>query len=93
MIGYFTVGTDTPEAALKFYDTLFSNVREDRLWKYGEWRHEPDAFGIGRRITSKTIDFEIVEKRISYLTFLLPPSRRNLEVLERLGALAVGEIE
>lgn len=31
MIGYFTVGTDNPEAALKFYDTLFSNVRKDRL--------------------------------------------------------------
>ncbi|WP_416882517.1 hypothetical protein [Marivita sp.] len=58
-----------------------------------EWRHEPDAFGIGRRITSKAIDFEIADKRISYLTFLLLPSRRNLETLERLGALAVGEIE
>jgi hypothetical protein len=58
-----------------------------------EWWHEPDALGLGRRITSKAIDFAIVDERIPYVTFLLPPSRRNLGALERLGALAVGEIE
>jgi hypothetical protein len=55
--------------------------------------HEPDAFGFGRFITSKAIDFAIADKRILYVTYLLPPSRRNLGAFERLGALAVGEIE
>jgi hypothetical protein len=34
MSGYVTVGTNNLEAALKFYDTLFSSVGEDWLWKH-----------------------------------------------------------
>lgn len=53
----------------------------------------PEAFGLGRRITEKAIDFAVADERISYVTFLLPPSRKNLGALERLGARQVGEIE
>jgi len=35
----------------------------------------------------------IADERISFVTFLLPPSRKNLGALERLGARHVGEIE
>jgi catechol 2,3-dioxygenase-like lactoylglutathione lyase family enzyme len=35
MIGYVTVGTNDFEAALEFYDGLFSSIGVDRLWKHG----------------------------------------------------------
>ncbi|WP_367277762.1 hypothetical protein [uncultured Roseobacter sp.] len=38
------------------------------------------------------IDFAIANDRIPYVTFLLPPSRKNLSALRRLGAKHVGEI-
>lgn len=47
MIGYVTVGTNNFEAALKFYDALFSSVGVKRLWKHeqmaawGRSRAEP----------------------------------------------------
>ena len=53
----------------------------------------PNAFGLGRRITKKAIDFAIADDRIPFVTFLLPPSRRNLGALERLGASYFGEID
>jgi len=63
----------------------------------GEWDFglvlRPDAFGLGRRISRKAIDFAIADERIQFVTFLLPPSRRNLGALHRLGARQVGEIE
>ena len=36
MIGYVTLGTNNFEAALKFYDALFSSVGANRLWKHGD---------------------------------------------------------
>lgn len=36
MIGYVTLGTNNFDAALKFYDALFSSVGVERLWKHGE---------------------------------------------------------
>ena len=36
MIGYVTLGTNNFEAALKFYDALFSSVGASRLWKHGD---------------------------------------------------------
>ncbi|MEM8626123.1 MAG: GNAT family N-acetyltransferase [Pseudomonadota bacterium] len=53
----------------------------------------PGAFGLGRRITSKALDFARADSRISFVTFLLPPSRKNLGALERLEARLLGEIE
>ncbi len=52
-----------------------------------------DAFGLGRRISRKAIDFAIADERIPFVTFLLPPSRKNLGAFDRLGATHVGEIE
>ncbi|WP_127558794.1 GNAT family N-acetyltransferase [Nioella ostreopsis] len=66
--------------------------KEGDEWDFGLVLR-PDAFGLGRRIASKAIDFAIANKRIPYVTFLLPPSRRNLGALKRLGARKVGEIE
>lgn len=53
----------------------------------------PDAFGLGRRIATKAIDFAKADDRIPFVTFLLPPSRKKLGALDRLGAQQVGEIE
>ena len=35
MIGYATVGTNDFDAALEFYDALFSSVGVMRLWRHG----------------------------------------------------------
>ncbi len=39
------------------------------------------------------IDIAIADKRIPFVTFLLPPSRKNLGALRKLGAKHIGEIE
>ncbi len=36
MIGYVTLGTNNFDAALEFYDALFSSVGVERLWKHGD---------------------------------------------------------
>ena len=53
----------------------------------------PDAFGLGRRITQKALDFAMADERIPFVTFLLPPSRKNLGALRRLGAQQTGAVE
>ncbi|MCB2114280.1 MAG: hypothetical protein R3C42_07320 [Parvularculaceae bacterium] len=53
----------------------------------------PDSFGLGPRITKMAIDFARNDRRISYATFLLPPSRRNFGALKRLGARHVGTVD
>ncbi|MXQ08595.1 GNAT family N-acetyltransferase [Alphaproteobacteria bacterium GH1-50] len=52
-----------------------------------------DAFGLGRKITRKALDIAIADERIPFVTFLLPPSRKNLGALNRLGAQPLGKIE
>lgn len=66
--------------------------KENDEWDFGLVL-KPDAFGLGRCVTKKAIDFAVADKRISFVTFLLPPSRKNLGALGRLGARHVGEIE
>ncbi len=66
--------------------------KEGDEWDFGLVLR-PDAFGLGARISKKAIDFAIADERIPYVTFLLPPSRKNLGALERLGARQVGAIE
>ncbi|MEM6565579.1 MAG: GNAT family N-acetyltransferase [Pseudomonadota bacterium] len=66
--------------------------KEDGEWDFGLVLR-PDAFGLGKRISKKAIDFAIADKRIPFVTFLLPPSRKNLGALRKLGAKQVGEIE
>lgn len=53
---------------------------------------KPDAFGLGLGIAKQALAFARHDERIPYVTFLLPPSRRNLAALGRLGARYVGDI-
>lgn len=66
--------------------------KEGEEWDFGLVLR-PDGFGLGARISRKAIDFAIADERIPYVTFLVPPSRRSLGALRRLGAKHVGEIE
>lgn len=65
--------------------------REGDEWDFGLVLR-PDAFGLGARISRKAIDFAIADERIPFVTFLLPPSRKNLGALDRLGARQFGEV-
>ena len=66
--------------------------KEGDEWDFGLVLR-PDAFGLGRRITMKALEFAKADERIPFVTFLLPPSRKNLSALRRLGAKQVDEIE
>lgn len=59
--------------------------KEGDEWDYGLVL-KPECFGLGARISRKALQFARADERIPYVTFLLPPSRRNLRGLERLGA-------
>jgi len=66
--------------------------KEGDEWDYGLVL-KPHFFGLGTRISRKAIEFAVTDKRIPFVTFLLPPSRKNLGALKRLGATFVGEVE
>ncbi len=66
--------------------------KEGNEWDFGLVLR-PDAFGIGSRIARKALAFARQDDRIPCVTFLLPPSRRHLGGLERLGARPIGEID
>ncbi len=66
--------------------------KEGEEWDFGLVL-KPEYFGLGIRITRKAIEFAVADKRITYVTFLLPPSRTKLGGLGRLGASFVGEVE
>ena len=66
--------------------------KEGDEWDFGLVL-KPRSFGLGARISRKAIDFAIADKRIPFVTFLLPLSRKNLSALDRLGAVFVGEQE
>lgn len=51
-----------------------------------------EAFGLGLRITRRALEFARKDPRIPFVTFLLPPSRRHLGALRRMGAAALGEV-
>lgn len=52
-----------------------------------------ESFGLGARIARKALDFARADARIPFVTFLLPPSRKHLKGLDRLGAKLVGEVD
>lgn len=54
---------------------------------------KPEAFGLGPRILREAVAFARADRRIPFVTFLLPPSRRKLGALDRLGARFVGEVD
>lgn len=66
--------------------------KEGEEWDFGLVL-KPDAFGLGGRIVREALALARADARIPFVTFLLPPSRRNLGALGRLGARAVGETE
>lgn len=66
--------------------------KEGDEWDFGLVLR-PDAFGLGVRISKKALAFAVADARIPFVTFLLPPSRKNLGALKRLGAASIGEIE
>jgi len=66
--------------------------KEGQEWDFGLVLR-PDAFGLGRRISTKAIDFAIADDRIPFVTFLLPPSRKSLGALGRIGAEHVGDVD
>jgi hypothetical protein len=63
----------------------------------GEWDYglvlRPEAFGLGIGISKKALEIAVADARIPFVTCLLPPSRKNLRALERLGARFVSEID
>lgn len=52
----------------------------------------PNYFGLGLQITQKAMEFAKHDERIQFVTFLLPPSRKSLRAIERLGATFVGKV-
>lgn len=66
--------------------------KENDEWDYGLVLR-PGAFGLGPAITRQAIAFARADPRIAVVTFLLPPSRRNLGALARIGAQPVGQVE
>ncbi|WP_424970458.1 GNAT family N-acetyltransferase [Dinoroseobacter sp. S76] len=65
--------------------------KEGTEWDYGLVLR-PDAFGLGARISRKALAFAQGDDRIPFVTFLLPPSRKNLGALQRMGAVQIGEV-
>jgi len=66
--------------------------KEGHEWDFGLVL-KPSYFGLGARITRKAINFALADERIPFVTFVLPPSRKNLRGLERLGARFVEKID
>ena len=64
--------------------------KEGDEWDFGLVL-KPDAFGLGPRIAAKALAFARRDDRIPFVTFLLPPSRRNTGALARLGARLIAE--
>ncbi len=62
----------------------------------GEWDYglvlRPDAFGLGPSITKLALAFARADPRIGHVTLLLPPTRRNLGAISRLGGKFVAEV-
>lgn len=66
--------------------------KEGSEWDFGLVLR-PDCFGLGPSIARKALDFARRDARIPYVTFLLPPTRRHLRPLARLGAVQTGEVQ
>ncbi len=66
--------------------------KEGDEWDYGLVLR-PEAFGLGVRVSRKAIAFAIADARIPFVTFLLPPSRKNLGALDRIGAVFIGTVD
>ena len=62
----------------------------------GEWDFglvlRPDRFGLGAQITKMIINQAKADERVDSIIMLLPPSRKNLGALKRMGAEFLGDI-
>nr|WP_138465581.1 GNAT family N-acetyltransferase [Poseidonocella sp. HB161398] len=65
--------------------------KEGAEWDFGLVL-EPSSFGLGPAIARKALAFARADARIPFVTFLLPPTRRHLGALARLGARPEGEV-
>lgn len=65
--------------------------REGDDWDYALVLR-PEAFGLGLRVTKQALAWARAVGRLESVTFLLPPSRRHLGALARMGAEAEGEV-
>ncbi len=66
--------------------------KEGQDWDFGLVL-KPDNFGLGMSIFRKAFEFAEADKRIDFITFLLPFSRKNLGVMSRVGAEFIGNTE
>lgn len=66
--------------------------KEGDEWDFGLVLR-PDVFGSGMAITRRALDFARGDPRIPFVTFLLPPSRRHLRGLDRMGAREIGAVD
>ena len=66
--------------------------KEGKAWDFGLVL-TPDAFGLGRQVFLKALDFARTDDRIDVISFLLAPSRTSLSALTRYGAVFAGEDE
>lgn len=65
--------------------------KEGQEWDYGLVLR-PKYFGWGLHISKQAFAFACADQRIPYVTFLLPPSRKKLGALARIGARPVGKV-
>ena len=64
--------------------------KDGETWDFGLVL-TPEAFGLGRSVFLKALDFARHDERIEVISFLLAPSRRSLSALTRYGAVYAGE--
>lgn len=66
--------------------------KEGSEWDFGLVLR-PECFGLGPAIARRALAFARRDERIPFVTFLLPPTRRHLRPLARLGAVQTGEVQ
>lgn len=64
--------------------------KDGETWDFGLVL-TPEAFGLGRSVFLKALEFARHDERIEVISFLLAPSRRSLSALTRYGAVYAGE--
>jgi len=64
--------------------------KDGEAWDFGLVL-TPEAFGLGRAVFLKALEFARHDERIEVISFLLAPSRRSLSALTRYGAVYVKE--
>ncbi|KUP94446.1 GNAT family N-acetyltransferase [Tritonibacter horizontis] len=65
--------------------------KEDEAWDFGLVLR-PEAFGLGLTLARQALAIARTDPRIPFVTFLLPPSRRHLGALRRLGAKRLADV-